>query len=98
MTQGIEVSLHELRRACDLLIAHVERLGGTVSVEHDFYWDVPAESLYDVDVEPVELTIGQVSESWGQVQQMLADDSRVVSYGLVWLADVLRAVGHHSTG
>ncbi|MEO6086701.1 MAG: hypothetical protein ABIQ18_26665 [Umezawaea sp.] len=94
----VEIPLADVRRACELLIAHVERHGGSVTVEHDYFWSVPLESAYDVDAEPADLTIGQVTESWEHVRTMLDDESRTVGYGLVWLADVLRAVGHGTTG
>jgi len=39
------------------------------------------------------LTIGQLSESWSNVSAMMHGDSPTLSYGLVWLSDVLRAAG-----
>ena len=38
--------------------------------------------------------IGQVSESLEDLESIVADPELAISYGLVWLADVMRAVGH----
>ena len=45
-----------------------------------------------------EFTIGQVSESWENLRGMLEDRSKALGYGLVWLADVLRAIGDEEVG
>ncbi|UNO38365.1 hypothetical protein [Streptomyces sp. MST-110588] len=89
------MSLAELRRSVDLLLRHVEvaAAGDAVVLERDYFWSVPADESYDVSKEPSDLTIGQVSESWQHVKDLLADQDRAVGHHLVWLADVLRAIG-----
>jgi hypothetical protein len=44
--------------------------------------------------EPNPLTIGQLSESFENIESIASDPEAAISFGLVWLADVLRAVGH----
>jgi hypothetical protein len=43
-------------------------------------------------------TIGQLSESWQHLEDLLAHEDRAVGYHLVWLADVIRAIGHRTVG
>lgn len=62
-------------------------------VEIPEFWSVPSDQVYDVCAEPRDLTIGVVSESWAHLDGMVSDPDRVNGYGLVWLAEVLRAVG-----
>ncbi|MFF3354937.1 hypothetical protein ACFYWN_20300 [Streptomyces sp. NPDC002917] len=50
--------------------------------------------LYDVYNEPRTITIGQLSESWQHLEGLLTDEDRAVGCHLVWLADVIRAIGH----
>ncbi|MEU1285287.1 hypothetical protein [Kitasatospora sp. NPDC005856] len=92
----MSVSLAELRRSFDLLLRHVEASTGsdTVVLDKDYFWSIPPNDLYDVTREPDDLTIGQHSESWQHLKDVLADPDRVLSYHLTWLADVLRAIGH----
>jgi len=40
-----------------------------------------------------QLTIGQLTESLDNVERMVSDPDATLAYGLVWLSDVLRAVG-----
>ncbi len=89
------VSLAELRGSFDALLRHVEAsvAGDEIALDRDYFWSIPADELYDVAEEPGNLTIGQLSESWQHLRDLLADQDRAVGYHLVWLADVLRAIG-----
>jgi hypothetical protein len=69
-----------------------------LAVSRDHFWSIPSPARYDVYTEPGQLTIGQVSESWADLLGMLEDDSKALGYGLVWLADVLRAIGDEAIG
>lgn len=88
------IPVQQLRQAFELLIGYVESTAGPSLVVHgDPFWAIPQESRYDVYSEPRELTIGSVSESWSSLKDMIDHEDRVVGYGLIWLADVLRAIG-----
>ncbi|MEU5265592.1 hypothetical protein [Amycolatopsis sp. NPDC021455] len=76
MSEGTEIPLDRLREVAELLLAHVERSGGSVTLERDLFWELTPEQLV----------------------AMADDPDRVVGYGLVWLADVLRALGHQALG
>jgi hypothetical protein len=55
---------------------------------------IPADDLRRV----FEFAIGQVSESWSYLREMLDDQSKTLGYGFVWLAEVLRVVGAENVG
>jgi len=57
------------------------------------FWSIPPDALYDVYQEPPELTIGQLTESWDNLRR-LGEDEPGFGLDLVWLSDVLRAIGH----
>jgi hypothetical protein len=63
-----------------------------VSVPMDYFWSIPAESLYSVESDPVGLTIGQLSETYEHLEHIAAGTSEPIDYSLVWLADILRAI------
>jgi hypothetical protein len=95
VTQPVRIPVEDLRRAADILLDHLEStVGGVVELDRDMFWAVPPDALYDVYQEPGELTIGQLTESRDNIARVLEDQDSALSYGLVWLADVLRAVGH----
>ncbi|MFD0396800.1 hypothetical protein ACFVHI_01775 [Kitasatospora sp. NPDC127121] len=98
-SEPLQIPLDQLRRAFELALHHIEAsAGSTVAVERDYFWSVPGDELYDVPNEPKTITIGQLSESWHHLEHLLTDPDRIVGYHLVWLADVLRAIGQDHVG
>ncbi|AEH09652.1 MULTISPECIES: hypothetical protein [Protofrankia] len=94
MSEHVSVPLETLTAAFALLIEHLRQEAGTeVSLDKDYFWSIPRELLYDVYAQPTDLTVGQLSESLADLQSALADPSKVTTYGLVWLADLLKAIG-----
>ncbi|MGW5919180.1 hypothetical protein ACWFPY_09300 [Nocardia fluminea] len=91
----LHVPLAELRRSVDLLMDHVEAAtdGDTIRLDQDYFWSIPQDALYDVDHTPADLTLGQLSWSWEHLTDLLADPDRAIGYHLVWLSEVLRAIG-----
>ncbi|KDN20474.1 hypothetical protein [Amycolatopsis rifamycinica] len=98
MGEGPEIPLARLREVTELLLAHAERDGGSVTLDHDLFWELLPEQRHELGHAPTEHTVGRLSESWAHLTEMADDPDRVVGYGLVWLADVLRALGHQQIG
>ncbi|MFF5721514.1 hypothetical protein [Streptomyces buecherae] len=93
-SEPLRIPLDQLRTAFELALRHIEASAGrAVALEGDYFWSVPGDELYDVLNEPKTITIGQLSESWQHLEGLLADPDRAVGHHLVWLADVLRAIG-----
>ena len=63
-------------------------------LEHDYFWSLLPPQLYDLNQSPDDRTIGQLSECLRNITNIVEDSSDVISYGLVWLAELLRAIGH----
>jgi len=94
MDQQVEIRVEVLRRAADLLLAHLEAVGGpVVAVDKDMFWAIPAEQRNNVYAEPTDFTVGQLTESLQSIGRIVEGSSTASSYALVWLADVLRAAG-----
>jgi hypothetical protein len=92
----IEVSVEDLKRAVSLLLDRVAD-DGVLRIDHEAFWSVPAPAAYDVYREPSDLTIGMVSESWENIAGIIRDPDNAVDYGLVWVAEVLRAAGDEAS-
>ncbi|MFF0548867.1 hypothetical protein ACFYUL_07920 [Streptomyces sp. NPDC004311] len=94
VSEPVQIPIDRLRRALDVALRHVEASAGpTVTLGEDLFWSVPADELHDMGSEPRSLIVGQLSESWQHLEDLLADQDRAVGHHLVWLADVLRAIG-----
>ena len=93
----LTIEIGELRRAIERVLDHVEQQHGSgVAIPADYFWSVPAPETYDVSSAP-ELTVGQLSESWDNVmKERNGDNGDTISFALVWLGDVMKAIGHHT--
>ncbi|GAA1376177.1 hypothetical protein GCM10009612_74000 [Streptomyces beijiangensis] len=92
--EPVQIPIDQLRRALDVALRHIEASAGpTVTLKEDLFWSVSADEQYSIDAEPQALTIGQLSESWQHLEDLLAHQDRAVGHHLVWLADVIRAIG-----
>ena len=93
------VEVGELRRMCEVLLAHIERLGvARVDVPWDYYWFAEKNELYDPARAPSELTLGQLSHDLERLRAIVSGESPPVATALVWLASLLRATGDHVKG
>lgn len=94
MTDAIEVPVDLLRRSAEVLLRHLGTVqGANVLLDSDYFWVVAAGQQNDIYSEPTEFTVGQISECLDNLKRILDDESTATSFALVWLADVLHAVG-----
>ncbi len=95
MNDQLVISTDHLRSICKALLDHLDSVHPNgAPIANEFFWAIPKNELYDVYQRPRELTIGQLSESWGHLDAIRRGESPALTYALVWLADVLRAIGH----
>ena len=90
----MKITVETLRRVSAALFDQLEARGyQTIDVPHDYYWDIDRAQRHNLDTEPENLSVGQLTEDWFNLEEMLRDDSLCAAYGLTWLAAVLREVG-----
>lgn len=91
-----EVSVEWLRTATEVLLRHLEETQGPrITLEQDYFWSMASTDRYDVTTPPSDLAIGSLSDGVELVQSMVQSGA-VLNYGLVWLGELLRAVGEQS--
>ncbi|MGW4371459.1 hypothetical protein ACWEKT_38060 [Nocardia takedensis] len=88
---AVTVDYDRLTEVFAMLIAHLRAKGRSQALERDAFWSIPVARMHEVYAEP-ELTIGLVSETWENLRNMIADDD-ASPQGLIWVADILRALG-----
>ena len=94
MTDGLTIQFSRLRKAFELVAEYLAETEGTAfPLSHDYFWSIPSDELYDVYSRPAGLTIGQLSESWQHVVDLLDGKTEILGYDLIYLSDVLRALG-----
>jgi len=94
MAETIKVDIELLEQVFPILMRHLREFGDAeVLLDRDYYWSIPADQIYDVEKPPANLDIGQISECLDWLSALADDPERALTYHLVWLGDVLRAVG-----
>ncbi|WP_064002888.1 hypothetical protein [Microbacterium oleivorans] len=90
----LEISTTQLREVFARVLDHVESMnGGTIKVYEDYFFSVPFPEIYQATrSKQPELTIGSLEEQWERLNSRVPEST--LTFELVWLADVMRAIGH----
>jgi hypothetical protein len=90
----MKIHINELRNVAEKIFQHLEEIHQEdFYLENDFYWEIPEESLYNVEQEPTGHSIGQLSDDWNDLQMILTNKEEPITYNLVDLAAILKAIG-----
>lgn len=93
----MDVHIKELRAVADKLFRHLLESGHeTIDLPQDLYWSIPKEARYDPYSQPTELTLGQLSDDLAELKRIESGEVEPLSFALVWLAAVIRAVGEET--
>ena len=93
----MNVKVSELRAIADQLFTYLEETGRSeFEISEDYYWSIEKEEVYDPYKEPKDLTMGQLSDDWNELSDILKGESPPIGYALVWLSAILRIVGEKS--
>lgn len=88
------ITREQLREVFEILMHHLERCGVTeIEVDWDYYWDIPVEELYNPYSKPQELDLGQLSDDWQKLVDLVEGTSPPVGYAFTWFSAILRAIG-----
>lgn len=86
----MDVDLNILEVAVNKIFSEMRRKGlGSVSLDTDFYWNIPSEMLYDPYTEPTDLNIGQLEEDYENLVQM-SNKNMLIGHNLKNIAVLLR--------
>jgi len=91
------VKVSELREIADRLFTYLEETERReFEISEDYYWSIEKDEVYDPRKDPKALTMGQLSDDWNELRDILNDESPPIGYALVWLSAILRIVGEKS--
>ncbi len=90
----MQVKASELRKACEVLCAYLEQTNrDMIEMPVDYYWNIPAEYLYDPVHDPQGLNIGQLTDDWKEIQGIVEGKREPLGLAFVWLSAIFRAIG-----
>jgi hypothetical protein len=94
MPGNVSVDLDLLEEAFTVLLARLRAENGTTfSLDRDYFWSIAPDEVFDVEARPGDLGIGQVTDCLDWLAGLRIDQESALAYHLVWLAEILRAVG-----
>jgi hypothetical protein len=89
-----DIDIARLQRITNDLFERLKGRGVTsVALDADYYWEVPQQLRYDNHGEPGEHEMGRLGDDLQFLEEMLDGTRPPVSFGLVWVAALLRYVG-----
>ena len=95
----MQIPVALVREAAELVLARLDEVAGAeVSVPDDYYWAIGRDELFDVNQEPSDLTIGQLTECLDNLKALVDEPDRATTYSQVWVSDLLRAIGRAWAG
>jgi len=95
----MEIKISELELVTEKLFSHLRELSiENVHLSEDYYWDISKEQLYDPVREPSTFSLGQLSEDWNELVELIHGHGEPLAYDLTRLAAILRAVGQNVLG
>lgn len=93
------ITLSEIKKISEILFDKLKENGyDNIEIDKDYYWCIPTEQRYDVYKEPHSFTIGQLTDDWNELTKLLSSDKEAITYGLVWLSTILKAIGEKTIG
>lgn len=90
----MEIKVSDLWKISERLFRHLEEAGiSSVEINADYYWNISADQVYDPYKEPDQLDMGQLSDDWSDLEKILSNEMEPISYNMVDLSAILRAIG-----
>ena len=87
MDEPLVVRISDIRHALGRALDAIETLlGPEVALHSDYYWHLPVDAAFDVNTEPLTLTMGQLSDDLEAVRDPSDGVSENVWHDLLHLA------------
>ena len=90
----MKIKIHEVREILNLIFYKLDNIGvKEVELDHSYYWETSTNLMYDMDKEPNEFSIGDLTHDLERLQELLNDDGLYVNDSLEWIANILKYCG-----
>lgn len=66
--------------------------GNNIELTYDFYWEINRKDIFDPYSLPEDITLGQISEDWSRLNQLVQNDNDSVIHDLERVAIILKAL------
>jgi len=88
----MKINIDELQDVLTTLLLRLKDYrGDEVELENDYYWDLSSKEVYDPCKEPVDFSIGQLTDDWGTIKNNVKSDD-LIPYDLERLSRILKVL------
>ncbi len=96
-SDNLQLDFDDLIRALNVISEHIRQSHPEpLEISEDYYWEIAETQLYDPTQDPSDFSLGQLSEDWHRVSQILSGEAPPIGYALVWLGSLLRVIGQRN--
>lgn len=90
----MRIKILDLQKGFNKVFDHIKNNGiNEVEIEDDFYWNIPEEKRNNINKEPDEFDIGQLSDDWDESLQVINGGKEPLAFSLVWLSSISKVIG-----
>lgn len=86
----MEMDLNVLEKTIITIFGEIKKRGiNCISLEADFYWTVPSESICDIYNEPNQLDVGQLEDDY-EILRLAHETDQLMGYNLKNVSAIMR--------
>jgi hypothetical protein len=87
----MNISKADLVQILKHLVNDIESSGNEqFTLQYDYYWSIPTDSLYQVQNDPQDLTIGNLHDEWNWLMEVAKGKRPLGTVELKWISALLR--------
>lgn len=91
------INIDDLQKISNIMLDHLKEIGyEEIELQTDYYWFIDGDDLYNPASQPNDLTLGQLSDEWDNLQTVLDPSKYPITHYLIWLSAIFRAIGEHA--
>jgi len=91
----MKVNISELQLTISTLLEKLkENKGNEIDLEHDYFWSLSSEDIFNIDENPKERGLGQLSFDLELIEKLKVENFEyALGYHLEYISNILRALG-----
>lgn len=90
----MKISLNDLKILCEIILSKAEKSGmKEIEVDHDFYWSVSSEDVYNFTTEKPEVIVGSFVDDFDSLRKLLDSTNQATIVDIERLGNVIKIMG-----
>lgn len=88
----MKIKLDSIEQMISIILKKYKNINGDeIEIESDYYWTFDENEIYNVNEEPKDFSIGQLTDDWETLKHSFNSDN-LIPYDLQRIASILKAL------